>query len=73
MKTEIKNNQWIARVVYPIDITKEMIESYFAFEEFIAMDKLERDSVLLDIAENFWETSSITSYVLQTTTLLNNY
>ena len=73
MTEEIKNNQWIARIVYPVDITKEMIEEVVAFDEFIAMDKTDRDTVLLDIANTVWETSTITPFVLQTTTLLNNY
>ena len=73
MTEEIKNNQWIARVVYPVDITKEMIELYTNFENFVAMDKTDRDSLLRDIADDYFETSSITPFVSQTTTLINNY
>ena len=73
MTDEIKNNQWIARVVYPVDITKEMIELYTNFENFVAMDKTDRDSLLRDIADDYFETSSLAPFVSQTTTLLNNY
>ncbi len=70
----MKFNQWIATVNYPVSITLDMIVDYGIDKEtFLSMDRDKQKEILLDVAEYYFEVSSIHPVIGEITSLLNDY